>query len=76
MALGVVCYTVMNNQNSMSLNPLLCIILSFVMCAQLCLTLCDPMDCSLPGFSVHGILQARTLERVAKQTSKNTLHEI
>ena len=28
-------------------------------------TLCDPMDYSLPGFSVHGILQARTLEWVA-----------
>ena len=27
--------------------------------------LCDPMDCSLPGFPVHGILQARTLEWVA-----------
>ena len=27
-----------------------------------CLTLCDPMNCSLPGSSVHGILQARTLE--------------
>ena len=27
--------------------------------AQSCLTLCDPMDCSLPGSSVHGILQAR-----------------
>ena len=32
---------------------------------QSCLTLCDPMDCSLPGSSVHGILQARILERVA-----------
>ena len=32
---------------------------------QLCPTLCDSMDCSLPGFSVHGILQARTLEWVA-----------
>ena len=32
---------------------------------QSCLTLCDPMDCSLPGFSVSGILQARTLEWVA-----------
>ena len=32
---------------------------------QLCLTLCNPMDCSLPGFSIHGILQARTLEWVA-----------
>ena len=32
---------------------------------QSCPTLCDPMDCSLPGFSVHEILQARTLEWVA-----------
>ena len=32
---------------------------------QLCLTLCDPMDCSLPGPSVHGISQARILEWVA-----------
>ena len=32
---------------------------------QLCLTLHDPMDCSLPGSSVHGIFQARTLEWVA-----------
>ena len=31
---------------------------------QLCLTLCDPMDCSLPGSSVHGIFQARVLEWV------------
>ena len=30
-----------------------------------CLFLCDPMDCSPPGFSVHGILQARILEWVA-----------
>ena len=33
--------------------------------AQSCPTLWDPMDCSLPGFSVHGILQIRTLEWVA-----------
>ena len=32
---------------------------------QSCPTLCDPMDCSPPGFSIHGILQARTLEWVA-----------
>ena len=31
---------------------------------QLCLTLCNPKDCSLPDSSVHGILQARILERV------------
>ena len=33
--------------------------------AQLCPTLCNPMDCSLPGSSLHGILQARVLEWVA-----------
>ena len=30
--------------------------------AQSYLTLCDPVDCSLPGFSIYGILQARILE--------------
>ena len=35
------------------------------MCAQLCLTLCSPMDYGLPGSSVHGIFQARILECVA-----------
>ena len=33
--------------------------------SQLCLTLSDPMDCSLPGSSIHGIFQARVLEWVA-----------
>ena len=32
---------------------------------QSCPTLCDPVDCSPPSFSVHGILQARILEWVA-----------
>ena len=32
-----------------------------VLGAQLCLTLCNPKDCGLPGSSVHGILQARIL---------------
>ena len=30
--------------------------------AESCPTLCDPMDCGLPGSSVHGIFQARVLE--------------
>ena len=37
------------------------------MCAKLlqsCLTLCDPMDCSPPGSSVHGILQTKIIEWV------------
>ena len=33
-----------------------------VLVAQSCPTLCDPMDCSLSGSSVHGIFQARILE--------------
>ena len=33
--------------------------------AQLCPTLCDPVDCNLQGSTVHGILQARVLEWVA-----------
>ena len=38
--------------------------------AQLCLILCDPMDCSPPGSSVHKILQARVLEWVAISYSR------
>ena len=40
--------------------------------AQLCLTFCDPMDCSLPGSSVHGILQARIREWVAVPFSRGS----
>ena len=40
--------------------------------AQFCLTLCNPMDCSLPGSSVHGILQARILEWVAISYSRGS----
>ena len=40
--------------------------------AQLCLTLCDPMDFSLPGFSFHGIFLAGILEWVAISYSKGS----
>ena len=40
--------------------------------AQLCLTLCDPMDHNLPGSSVHGIFQARGLEWVAISFSRGS----
>ena len=40
---------------------------------QSCLTLCDPMGCSLPCSSVHGILQARILEWVAISSSRGIL---
>ena len=36
-----------------------------VLVTQSSLTICDPMDCSLPGSSVHGISQARILEWVS-----------
>ena len=39
--------------------------------AQLCQTLCDTIDCNLPGFSVYGILQARILEWIAIPFSVN-----
>ena len=40
-------------------------LVSWVIVTQLCPTLCNSMDCSLPSSSVHGILQARILECVA-----------
>ena len=45
---------------------------SYVLAAQYCLTLCDPMDCSPPGSSVHGSLQARILEWVAIPFSRGS----
>ena len=39
---------------------------------QSCPILCDPMDCSLPGSSVHGILQTRILEWVAMPSSRGS----
>ena len=44
-----------------------------VLVAQSCLTLCDPTDLSPPGFSVHGIIQARILEWIAIPFSRNLL---
>ena len=43
-------------------------------CAQLCLTLCDPTDCSPQGSSVLGISQARILECVAISFSRVSFH--
>ena len=40
--------------------------------SQLCLTLCYPMDCSLPHSSIHGIFQARVLEWVAISFSRGS----
>ena len=43
-----------------------------VLVTQLCAALCDPTDCSPPGSSVHGILQARILEWVAIPCSRGS----
>ena len=51
---------------SVLLLPVLCLV------TQSCLTVCDPMDCSPPGSSVHGILQAGILEWVAKPSFKGS----
>ena len=50
------------------------VLLSVWVCidAQVCPTVCDPMDCKLPGSSVHGISQARILEWVAISFSEGS----
>ena len=50
---------------------LLCVSMC-VLVAQSCLTLCNPIDCSPPGSSVHGILQARLLEWVPMPSSRES----
>ena len=42
--------------------------------SQSCPTLCDPMDCSLPGSSVHGVSKARILEWIAISSSRGSSH--
>ena len=60
-------YWWVRNLNHWLIRPLCCCLV-----AKSCPTLCDPMDCSLPGYSVHGILQARILEWVATSFSKGS----
>ena len=45
-----------------------------VLVTQSCLTLCDPVDCSPPGSSVHGIFQARVLEWIAISFSRGSFN--
>ena len=52
--------------------PFLCVWVCLCVHTQLCLTLYDPMDCSPPGSSVHGIFQARKLEWVAISSSRRS----
>ena len=57
-------YVLYNINIYWSVHALLCFV------TQSCLTLCDPMNCSLPDSSIHGILQARILEKVAMPSSR------
>ena len=54
--------TILMAESEEELKSLLMKVKSETEVAQLCPTLCDPMDCSLPDSSVHGIFQARILE--------------
>ena len=49
-----------------------CVSLCCAKSLQSCPILCDPMECSPPGFSVHGIVQARILEWVAMPSSRGS----
>ena len=53
-------------------SPSCCVLHCVVLVAQLCLTLCEPLHCSPPGPSVHGILQARILEWAAMPSSRGS----
>ena len=57
-------------QNESSLNNFHTVLCGAV--SQSCTTLCDPMDCSLPGSSIRGIFQARLLEWVAMPSCKES----
>ena len=57
-------------ENSMKFPQKIKVEISYL-CAKSLQSLCDPMDYSTPGFSVHGILQARILEWVALPSSRD-----
>ena len=68
-AWGAVCY---NKQPAYSIQNTVC-----AACVLRCFTLCNPVDCSSPGFSVHGILQARILKWIAvRSTSPGNLPDL
>ena len=55
-----------------SLSSLVICTVLVAVCAQACMTLCDPMDCSPPGSTIQGIFQARILEWVAVSSSRGS----
>ena len=69
LASGKDCLSVMSRQSRIESGSV-CVV------TQLCPTLCDPLDCSPPGSSVHGILQARILEWVAISFSMRVVKDL
>ena len=61
-----------NKRTKISLQTLYSFVLVLCLVTQWCPTLCDPVDCSPPSSSVHGILQARILEGVAISFSRGS----
>ena len=57
-------------------NPICLLFCCCCSVTQSCPTLCDPMDCSLPGSSIHGIFQARVLEWVAISFTRGSSQNI
>ena len=57
---------------ALQISPWLLALLVLLLVIQSCPTLCDPMDCNPPGFSIHGILWARMLEWVAIPFSRGS----
>ena len=68
MLMCILLRTVLGTKPALSISFFYCVCLF----TQLCLTLCDPMDCSSPGSSVHGIFQTRVLEWVAISYSRGS----
>ena len=64
---GLVVYCSLGNKDFFKIEVCVC-----AKSLQSCLSLCNPMDCSPPGSSVHGILQARILEWVAMPFSRGS----
>ena len=54
--------------------PIPLVFCCYCLVSKLCPSLCDPKDCSLPGSSIHGISQARILERLAISFSREPPH--
>ena len=70
---GVPCDSLFHSKNIVWKTPwYYCICKYLVLVAKSCLTLCDPMDCSPSGFSVHGMSRARILEWVAISFSRGS----